>query len=469
MDDIIKKIKLIEDSICTSKVIINDITFGINLYYLKEYDEISKYIDELYKENKIHVERKKILTYIEELLISKRRIYRRIVRNILSNNCNIILKCDRDYNDEDIKRDLEKWWKLYDDKKNILDNISDFLIAKIETKIWEINNELLIIDQHPSIYYNTYKNYVGSNFSLKYRDDIIKYKNVDIRADVSHSYALFSNDESKESDEITLLNIISFFDCQPYYYMTDNSRYNDKLSILYEQFDILDIVKLRKKDFLNNDIDEPFILVKPLLKSKSYLVNFYELEHEEILDLYHSSLKQIEPLPRCIFLYRVFEYGASQHYKKKFKPIEYKPEDALNYYILECLKYNFNPIYYNDYGRYYNYYSNEFIEKRKPQLRNFIIVLKKEVKEILEEWKQHEYLKTKKGPGDIIYNTGRNLVAHGANGKRNMKYDYNRNYKHINDINIVLELIARYLVEILNPQLRNRVERRKKYYSKNWK
>lgn len=30
-----------------------------------------------------------------------------------------------------------------------------------------------------------------------------------------------------------------------------------------------------------------------------------KVQRNEILDLYHASLKQFEPLPRCVFLYRV--------------------------------------------------------------------------------------------------------------------------------------------------------------------
>ncbi|WP_455951762.1 hypothetical protein [Eubacterium sp.] len=37
------------------------------------------------------------------------------------------------------------------------------------------------------------------------------------------------------------------------------------------------------------------------------------------------------------------------------------------------------------------------------------------------------------------------------------------------DINIVLELIARYVIELLNPELKNVVERRTAYYKENRK
>lgn len=54
-------------------------------------------------------------------------------------------------------------------------------------------------------------------------------------------------------------------------------------------------------------------------------------------------------------------------------------------------------------------------------------------------------------------------------GDRNMQYDYYKNYFHINNVNIILELIDRYVVELLNPQLRNVVERKKEYYLERYK
>ena len=61
------------------------------------------------------------------------------------------------------------------------------------------------------------------------------------------------------------------------------------------------------------------------------------------------------------FLYRVFEYAAANHYKPMFNPTQYKPEDAIEYYLNLALTYNPNPLYYMDFGS----------EKAKPKLYNF--------------------------------------------------------------------------------------------------
>lgn len=40
---------------------------------------------------------------------------------------------------------------------------------------------------------------------------------------------------------------------------------------------------------------------------------------------------------------------------------------------------------------------------------------------------------------------------------------------HINNVNILLELIARYVIELLNPELKNVVERRTLFYKDKYK
>lgn len=63
-------------------------------------------------------------------------------------------------------------------------------------------------------------------------------------------------------------------------------------------------------------------------------------------------------------------------------------------------------------------------------------MLKLEAKRILAEWSTASFL-SNKTPGEIIYLTGRNFTVHGASGtrgERNMQYDYDKNYLHINNV-----------------------------------
>lgn len=150
--------------------------------------------------------------------------------------------------------------------------------------------------------------------------------------------------------------------------------------------------------------------------------------------------------------------------RKKYPSSNYRPEEAIEYYIEKIENYNFNPLYYFDFGSYFDDESQVSIKLRKARYVNLITKLKQEIRKIKVEWSKHYHLKNK-SLGEVIYGTGRNAAAHGGGGYRNTaRYDYSLNYQHINNVNIFLELIARYIIETMNPTLKNRVERRIKQY-----
>ena len=80
----------------------------------------------------------------------------------------------------------------------------------------------------------------------------------------------------------------------------------------------------------------------------------------------------------------------------------------------------------------------------------------------MKEWSNNPYL-SGKSLGEVIYSTGRCAAAHGKNNKA-ARYDYGMNYKHINDVNIFLELIARYIIDELNPSIVRLVETNRTKY-----
>lgn len=357
---------------------------------------------------------------------------------------------------------IKNIWKYKHDISN-RENVYQYAEARLKKAIFDTNQELYILKKYPAVYYNRKSSYIGGEFNYRYEDETIIYDNVNAMSDGMHHFRLYCNECTKESDKRTLLNILAYLNGCPNFEFLNNRSVNQKLDNLYRNFDLLDNIRLRQPDYFKSDVEKHIYLELPIIKNdKTYkIIAFKKLSHEGILDLYHASLKQFEPLPKCVFLYRVFEYAAAYHYKPLLMPVNYKPEDALNYYLPLAMKYNPNPLYFIDFGK----------GKRKTKLYNYFTVLKKEARNILNEWSTVPFLASK-SYGEIIYLTGRNFTAHGASGnrgERNMKYDYDKNYLHINNINIVLELIARYVIELLNPELKNVVERRTAYYKRKYR
>jgi hypothetical protein len=391
-------------------------------------------------------------------------MYKRLLKNLCNGTLEIsyprLLEANKEYFYGALGYSLE-----FNKENSLKENMIIYMKAKLKQRIHEMNEELYKLNHYANYYINTFSNFIGPYSVLKYEKDIICYKDVFIAVSEYHHFSIFYNENSTEETMRGLLNILSYFNGQPYFYFTENYNFNRKICDLYERFDLLDMFRLRKNNFFDSKREEPFIIELPILKAKnSYnIISFEDLQHEMIFELYHASLKQLEPLPRCVFLYRVFEYGSIHHYQPLLKPTSYRPEDALDYYANEIMVHRFNPLYYVDLGTYVSDDRKKVVKDRKAKYVNFTTKLKEEVKIIKKEWGSHSYLKNKT-IGSIIYGTGRNAAAHGAGGRNIARYDYSMNYQHINNVNIFLELIARYLIEKLNPQIINMVEEKTKPY-----
>ncbi|EJR31159.1 hypothetical protein III_05385 [Bacillus mycoides] len=465
--DIHNKLKELENSIDEHTIDISDSTlldFHIKLQYyeFKGYWELLRDLNLKRQSCKTYREKELLVDKYKEFYLSERKMYWRILRNLNDGTAKVLYpdvlkgKEERIYS---VLRPSEQ----FDKSKSIDENLANYMKGRLIKNIRVLNQELFVLNNSPVLYTNTASTFIGPSSVLENRGDQISYKDAYIAASQSSSYSVFYNENTNENTKNALLNILAYFSGKPLFYFTENNNFNSKLSELYEQFELLDMLRLRKKNFFDSRNHEPFYLELPVFKHSN--VYLEESQHEMIFELYNASLKQFESLPRCVFLYRVFEYGAAMHYKPIFNPSNYRPEDALNYYVNEIMNHRFIPLYFADYGTYINEENTAMIRKRKAKYINFTTKLKEEVKKIEKEWSSHYYLKNK-SIGSIIYTTGRNAAAHGGSGRNNARYDYSTNYKHINNVNIFLELIARYIIEKLNPQLNNIIERRTKYYDR---
>ena len=468
-----KEIERINASIKSSEVVIDmdDCLFAVfelANYEYGEYTRLIVKINQLRKKCKTYSEKAAFLPYYEMVYkaqlkaykVLRKRIRDKTVHISFSNECITL---------EGIKAATKK---IYDQEPTAdgLDLCRKLLESAIRIKIAEVQEELMILKYYSHDYINTDSTYIGPDSILRFRDLRVYYKDCTIIPTDSHSFSLSYNENTLPSAKNGLIDIMAYLNGCPYFLFTENPSFNAKLSDLYHNFDLLDMVRLRKKNyFKDKDSERPIALQMPILKAtdKEHIVAISPLQHEPVLALYHASLKQFEPLPRCVFLYRVFEYGANHHYKPLVNPANYDPKSALEYYCSKIFAHKFTPLYYLAYGkvRFDSKHQKVHVIK-KSQCRNYITVLKREAHSILAEWKRHNYLKNKT-LGEIIYNTGRCAAAHGSSGRGMARYDYDVNYKHINDVNIILELIARYIVEQLNPGINKLVSTcHKEYISK---
>jgi|TARA_B110000261_G_scaffold163793_1_gene210838 hypothetical protein len=444
----------------------NNIDCAIYLNFIRVdiFDSFFRKFHKDFNETKKVTEQKRILN--EEIIVYKalKKHLRKLINGIGANKTKITLNYNPELK-ENIESVLTSLFKLKPEL-DFNDKIKTQTLRKLELQFQQSNQAIFELENYQFSTYQ-FEDFLGSNFYLRFPKESIIYKEINITSS-KYGSSIISKDKSQKKDKNDLLNILSFLQASPNFLLTNNKYFNDKLSTIYNEFDILDLLTLTSKRFFNNPKNEFKSVSTPILKlyKNTNFTILPEINEGELFNLYHSSLKQIEPLPRCVFLFRIVEYGKNYHYQKIFKSDEIDLKDVIEYYYEKLINHKFIPIYFLDYGSNRDPKTGSMTKKRKTQYRNLITELKKKSKELIKTWQTHNYLKSK-SLGEIIYNTGRNTVAHGGNGKQNINYDYDNKYKHINDVNVFLELIARYLIEIHNPKLKNIVHRQKGIYELN--
>jgi hypothetical protein len=438
--------------------------FYLNFIRVENFDSLFRKAHKEFNETKSLTKQRKILT--EELKVYKALVQylKRIISGIDKEAIKIVLYF-KPNSKTHIESFLTDFLKL-STELSFEEKIKIQTLKKLKEQLKESNQAIFELENYRFSTYK-YEDFLDSNFYLRFPKESIIYKEINIST-TKYGSSILYKDESQKKDKNDLLNILAFLQACPNFILTNNKHYNEKLSIIYNQFDILDLLTLTSKRFFNNPKGEFRSLSTPIFKlyKKTNFTILPDIEMPELLNLYHSSLKQIEPLPRCVFLFRIVEYGKNYHYQQLFRPDNIELKDVIEYYYEKAINHKFIPLYFLDYGSNRNSKTDDMIKKRKTQYRNLMLELKKKSKELIKYWSNHNYLQSK-SLGQIIYNTGRNTVAHGGNGNQNINYDYDNKYKHINDVNVFLELIARYLVEIHNSELKNIVHRQKTIYEQN--
>lgn len=431
---------------------------------VKDFENLFRNYHILFNSTKKHTRQKQILKEEEAVYKELAKHLKNLIAGINSKATKIIFPYKKE-NEEQLNKTLTKLFKI-DSRLTFEEKIREQTLRRLRQQLKETNQAIFELR---NFQFATFKNeeFIGGNFYLRFPKELIIYKDVCINKS-RYGSSVLTKDESHDNDKISLLNILAFLQASPNFLLTKNQSYNEKLTTIYNEFDILDLITLTSSKFFSTPKSKFRSLSTPIFKLQKE-TNFTiipEVNDLELFHLYHSSLKQIEPLPRCVFLFRMVEYGKNYHYQPTFKPKNIELKDIIEYYYSKAIKHKFIPLFFLDYGSDWDLKADAMIKRRKKQYLNLLTELKKKSKQILKKWDNNPYLRSK-SLGEIIYNTGRNTVAHGGNGRQNINYDYANKYKHINDVNVFLELISRYLIEIHNPKLKSIVHKQKEIYEMN--
>lgn len=301
MINIEKRIKEIDEEFSETELFLEygilSLAFYEPILYKKLIVEINNERDK-YKQTQ---QRESFIPIYKKVYLAQRTKMKRILAKIIDRTINIYPEPTPD----EMVKFLTQSWK-YNEYISNRENLYQYAETRLKKAIHETSEELYILSKFPSVYYNRKSSYIGGEFYYRYENEVLIYDKVNAMTDGMHHFLIYSNDHSILNDKRALLNIFAYLNGCPNFEFLSNSRVNQKLDELYRNFDLLDCLRLRDPNYLKSDIEKPIYLELPIIKNdKKYsIIAFAKLPHEGILDLYHASLKQFEPLPRCVFLYR---------------------------------------------------------------------------------------------------------------------------------------------------------------------
>lgn len=383
-------------------------------YEVNDFNDILCDLSEALELETDKIKAHKLLIKYRFVLERKKEALKYLVGGIKNETIEIIYKIDTTW--ETHLRELAKSEEIEETKSIVLRRI----ISSLEKQLYDVMEQIYLISNYPFIFDKTHKwELVSNNYEQQFLNSIVIYKNIFIDyISTSHIYILKYNEAETHGVKNDFMNTISFLVGRPIFVYTKDQNYSTKIEQIYSECDLLDLIKLRKNIlFADNESKESYMPVRPIFKQTCpyRITEIPEMVHPEVLELYNAALKQAEPIPKCVFLYRVIEYAINEHYNTIIHPSNTSAPAAIEYYLNEALHHEFIPLYYIDLGRNRAHQTDAVTVFRKSQLRNLLQTLKKEVPKIKNEWSQHPFL-SQKSVGEIIYSNGRCATAHGHTG-----------------------------------------------------
>lgn len=115
---------------------------------------------------------------------------------------------------EPTKKEMIDFWGdtwLYDDSISNAENLYNYAAACIRRALNDTDEEIYLLRNYPSVYYNYPDTYIGGEFSYRYENEVIIYDKVNMLTDGMHHFKLYVNDETTAVDKRSILNIFAFF------------------------------------------------------------------------------------------------------------------------------------------------------------------------------------------------------------------------------------------------------------------
>jgi hypothetical protein len=225
----------------------NEIMCGYILAFLRvqQFDKLYRDIHEKFiKTNRTALQRKLLQT---ELKVTKqlKNHLNKLIGRISSGETRINLIFNSTHK-EMIDEMITELFKITD-SISFDEKIKRQVVNKLNQQLKTVNQQIFELENYQ---FATYKKeeILGSNFYMRFPKEIILYEKVNLSSTRYNSTILYE-DDSQEKNKKDLLNLMAYIQGTPNFLTTQNRDYNNKLSKIYEEFDLLDLVSLSSKKF----------------------------------------------------------------------------------------------------------------------------------------------------------------------------------------------------------------------------
>jgi hypothetical protein len=271
-----------------------------------------------------------------------------------------------------------------------------------------IKESIILKEKHPNYFIDRKNEIVISSLCLWPYSAL--YKDVRLESPVDDLPSLIRFNEDY-SDVVTLIDVLAYIYARPLFPLTEDEEFDDKYQTIYDT-----LVEIQQ--------DMPLGIV-PFREIVSDVFFVPSIKYPLAFSLYNSALKQVDPLARCLFLFRIVEYYGENILKKG------KNEwwSAYMERIYEkAMMFSHLPL----------------IHSKDGHRHNLIVAWKSRSKAILKRKSvvRKDYFKD-------IYLSGRTAVAHGKRPSELALHNH-EGFSRVSEYNIFLQLICRYLVEKYN-------------------
>lgn len=204
MMDIKNKLRKIDNTISDKELFLKYGLLSLTFFEIREYMDL---INEINKERDTKREtsdRKNFIPLYKKVFLSQRKKLNSILENIKNRTIDIYpLPTETEMKNRHLKT------LQYDDTLSVYDNLFKYAEQMIKRAILATNQELYVLRNYPSVYYNHKNAYIGGDFKYRYKNEMIIYKNVYATEDEMHHFTTYTNDNNSLSDQRALLNILA--------------------------------------------------------------------------------------------------------------------------------------------------------------------------------------------------------------------------------------------------------------------